>query len=312
MPEGTSNQNLIELLLDNNQPFPPRYLHIFSDMTRDDLEIIKSIWARIAVEKKINLLQDLEELLEADTLLSFDDLARFALSDEDPHIRCHAINLLWECEDSKLALQFGDMLKTDDSEIVRAAAAAALGKFVLMGELEEIPRKTADLTLDLLLKMHKSEHSEEVQREIMKSLSYSGKEEIAAMIQAAYSSNKKAWKVAALEAMGRSADERWENEVFKMITNPDAEYQFEAIRAAGELEIKNARPILLDMLAENSASEEMRCQIIWSLSKIGGEDVRETLQELLENSEDDEETEMLEMALDNLDFMGDIPPLDII
>ncbi len=38
---------------------------------------------------------------------------------------------------------------------------------------------------------------------------------------------------------------------------------------------------------------------------VGGEDARETLEDLLENAEDDEEAEILEEALDNLSFTDD-------
>ncbi|MBA4400239.1 MAG: hypothetical protein C0396_10315 [Anaerolinea sp.] len=41
---------------------------------------------------------------------------------------------------------------------------------------------------------------------------------------------------------------------------------------------------------------------IWSLSKIGGEKVRDTLEKALDDSEDDDEIEMLEDALENLQF----------
>ncbi|MHB0966907.1 MAG: HEAT repeat domain-containing protein, partial [Bellilinea sp.] len=47
---------------------------------------------------------------------------------------------------------------------------------------------------------------------------------------------------------------------------------------------------------------EIRMAAIWSLSKIGGEKVRDTLEKALDDSEDDDEIEMLEDALENLQF----------
>ena len=58
--------------------------------------------------------------------------------------------------------------------------------------------------------------------------------------------------------------------------------------------------MLLDLLEEEAQDPELRYATIWSLSQIGGEQVRETLEELLEETEDEEEAEWLENALDNL------------
>ena len=294
--------NLIEILQDLNRPFPAEYLHIFSDITAADLAEIKKAWPQIPILRKINLLQDLEAMMESDTLLSCDDFARFALQDDNPDVRSHAINLLWDSEDPRLTRTFGNILVQDSNEIVRANAASALGKFVLLGELEEISQRYFDQTLDLLLEHYDKEVFDEVKQEILRSLSYCGKQEIAKLIKEAYETNKKAWKIAALESMGRSADNRWKDHVLANLSNEDADLQYEAIRAAGELELKASREILLRVLAEEAGNNDVFYQTIWALSKIGGGSVRETLQDLLENSNDDEEIEVLEMALDNLDF----------
>ena len=312
MEEKDKTKNPIEMLLDISRPFPQQYLHIFSDITEADLTEIRKIWSRIAVIRKITLLQDLESMMEADTLLSCDDFARFALTDEDANVRSQAISLLWDCEDPKLAYQLGNMLESDVSEIVRAAAAAALGKFVLMGELEEISNKTFTHIVNLLLRIYKSELFDEVRLEILRSLAYSENKEIAKLILEAFSTNKKAWKLAALESMGRSADTRWQNHVMDMLESSDDDLLYEAVRTAGELELKPARTPLLEMLEEESDNDDLIYQVIWALSKIGGEDVYETLQELLENTEDEHKIDVLELAMENLEFLDDNPEMDII
>ena len=75
MIENKGATDLIKMLLDNSQPFPAQYLHIFSDITDADLKEVKKIWPQITPKRKINLLQDLEHMMEADTLLSCDDVA---------------------------------------------------------------------------------------------------------------------------------------------------------------------------------------------------------------------------------------------
>jgi len=58
-------------------------------------------------------------------------------------------------------------------------------------------------------------------------------------------------------------------------------------------------------LLEDEDDDEVSGAAIWSLSQIGGEDVRTYLENLLDQSEDEEQTEFLEEALDNLSFTED-------
>ena len=48
------------------------------------------------------------------------------------------LRMLWEYEDEKLIPTLIELLKVDFDPIVRSQAAAALGKYVYLGEIEEI------------------------------------------------------------------------------------------------------------------------------------------------------------------------------
>ena len=84
-----------------------------------------------------------------------------------------------------------------------------------------------------------------------------------------------------------------------------------AVQSAGQLELKAARKPLLDML-EDELDDDVFQAIIWSLSQIGGEDVRTYLQALLAEAEEDEEIEYLEDALANLSFTEDMEEFDML
>jgi hypothetical protein len=100
--------------------------------------------------------------------------------------------------------------------------------------------------------------------------------------------------------MGRSYDQAWDADVKRELRSAHADIQIEAVRAAGELGLESCQRILLDLLEDESTDSEIRAEVIWALSEIGGEEVRETLTDLLEKSEDEEETELIDEALDNL------------
>jgi HEAT repeat protein len=120
------------------------------------------------------------------------------------------------------------------------------------------------------------------------------------------------WLVSALFAMGRSANSHWKPNVLKMLTHEHPTVRAEAASAAGELEIKAAVPQLLRLLKDDDI--DVRMASIWALSQIGGAVVRPALEALLETTEDDDETNQIDNALENLEFteeMNDLSLLEI-
>jgi HEAT repeat protein len=296
-------KEVVTALLDNNRPFSPRYLHKFSDISPTDLEALKKIWLQINLDRRVALLEDLEELAEADTLVSFDEVARFALNDPDARVRTTAIRLLWESDDIRLVPVFTKMMVEDNEEIVRAQAASAIGLFVYVGELEAIPSFSHHQIEDALLKVLNGPDTPLVRRRALESLGFSSREEVPDLIRKAYNESDPQWLASALFAMGRSADEEWEDSILKNLDHSNPDVQVEAIRAAGQLELKSAREDLLKMLEDFEDMDiEQRAALVWSLSQIGGDGVREALDQLYDNIEDEDEGEFIEEALDNLSF----------
>jgi hypothetical protein len=78
------------------------------------------------------------------------------------------------------------------------------------------------------------------------------------------------------------------------------------------LALKSARPILLRMLLEEEEDDDVTSAAIWSLSQIGGEDVRTYLENLLDQTDDEEQIEFLEEALDNLAFTEDLDRFELL
>ncbi|MEW6092548.1 MAG: HEAT repeat domain-containing protein [Chloroflexota bacterium] len=298
-------------LLDESKPFPARYLHRFSDLEPADLKSVLEAWPQVSLRRKLALLEDLEELAETDTLMSFEVLAPPLLTDPEPGVRAGAIRLLWECDDPKLVPTYLHILNADESAQTRSAAATALGLFIYEGELEEISSDILHQVEENLLKAARKAKTTLVRRRALEALGASSRQEVPALIEAAYHRKESEWIVSALFAMGRSSDNRWEKNVLSKLHHPNDDIRTEAIRAAGELSMASARLPLLDLLADEE-DPEMRREIIWALSKIGGEGVRSTLEELLEAESDDEETDFLEEALENLLFTEDLNQFDLL
>lgn len=85
-----------------------------------------------------------------------------------------------------------------------------------------------------------------------------------------------------------------------MLKSDSAEVRAEAARAIGELEINKCVPELLALL--DDVNDDVRMAVVWSLSQIGGEGVREALEALFESTDDEEEADFIASALENLTF----------
>ncbi len=295
-----SIQELIQALLDEKNIFKPRYLYRLSDLEGSDLDEVTQTWPKVALWRRRALLEDLEELTEQDYLLSFEALSRMALSDPDPEVLMPAIRILWEFESPDLIPIFLKLLHSHDSAPVRASAASALGKYVYLGELGEIDVQLARQVEDELIDVLRGTWDDRIRRSALEALGYSGREDILPLIESAYYQGEDEWLSSALFAMGRSANQHWTQHVIDELDSPAPAVRREAARAAGELELKQAVPALLELLED--VDEQVRLAAIWSLSQIGGEGVQDELEQLLEMSEDEEESEFLETALDNLMF----------
>ena len=303
-PEEIPFQNILDALLDVNTPFPPRYLYRLSDLAQAELAELEKTWTEVPDWRRQALMEDIEELGGNDLILSFEGISRFAIQDPDPKVRSLAIRALWDYETDDLIPALIRFLESDGATEVRAAAATALGRFVYMGEIDELPTDTLRQVEDHLLQAVKGSDATDVRRRALESLGYSSREEVPPLIESAFYSGNNDWIMSALFAMGRSANEEWEPQILEMLESDSVELRTEAARAAGELEDRNTVPRLVELL--NDEEPEARTSAIWALSQIGGEGVRDILEQMFEDTEDEEEADFIESALDNLAFTEDM------
>lgn len=304
-------QNVLDSLLEDDKDIPPRYLIAFSDIDPNALKSLQDTWPRVKLDRKLLLLDQLNALANEDTLVCFDDLGRVLLMDTEPQVRTRAMRLLIECEDTKLVPIYIDLLTKDKDHRVRAEAASTLGIFVQLGEFDDIPAEVHHQIEDVLLEVVNGEDDPSIRRRALEALGFSSRAEVPVLIESSFNRQSPDWKASAVFAMGRSSDERWAEHVIRMIVSENQRIRLAAVQASGELALEAARPLLLRLLEEEFDDAVMGAAI-WSLSQIGGEDVRIYLQNLLDNVEDDDQAAFLEEALDNLTFTDDMASFDLL
>jgi HEAT repeat protein len=297
-------QQVLDALLDSDTPFHPRYLYRLSDLNQTELAEFETNWPRVPGQRRLAVLQDIEEITESNYLLSFEAVCKFALGDIDPSVRQVAVRSLWEYEDASLIPVFLNLLETDKDSDVRAVVATALGKYIYLGEIDEIPQRTLDEIVDKLLAIIDGSDATHVRRRALEALGFSSRKEVPPRIERAYNSNNDDWVASSIFAMGRSANPDWSPHVMDQLTNDSPEVRLEAVRAVGELEVRAATGELVELLDDED--DEVRMAAVWSLSQLGGEGIADILVDLLEFTENEEEAEFIDQALDNLAFTDDL------
>src|SRR5690606_4713598 len=136
-----------------------------------------------------------------------------------------------ESEDAALIAPFIDFLQHDPDPLVRAAAASALGRFVYLGELEELSEAHKRRVEDALLAVIGGGDDLEVRRRALEAVSYSSRDEVPPLIAAAYAAYEPKHRVSAVFSMGRNADRaRWAQHVRTELESAEPELRFEAAR----------------------------------------------------------------------------------
>ena len=311
-----SFQDALDLLLDEQQPLETDmlmpYTRFFSDITPSRLKAFQKIWEKIPSARKHALLAHLKDEDDFDLRYSFDDLALPLLSDADEVVRTFALRLLETYEGEDVIAKLLDIAENDPAIDPRVEAIALLGIYVYYGELEEVSPENLKKIEEVLLRIAKNEGKAKIRQAAIEALGFSSREEVPALIKDAWERDAAAWKASAVFAMGRSYDTAWKEEVLEGLVNENDLVRLAATKAAGSLSLAAARPILLRLLTEENEEPVLRAAI-WSLTEIGGEDVREYLYALLDEygDEDEEQIAYIEEALENLNFTEDVQNFDI-
>ncbi len=312
MAETLSFQSVLDHLLDSKKDIPHNHLQHYSDLDPKSLRLFLDVWPSVKPNRKLLLLNELLSHLDSDTLVSYEEIGKALLNDEDGEVRARAIGLLAESNDPKLASILIDIFLTDTDLAPRMEAANLLGEFVLLGELEELDKGQKIKIEDALISIIRSEENPALRKRALESLGYSSRDEMINIIETAFHREDPSWTASALRAMGRSHDNRWNDDVVSKLLDEDPRIRFAAAEAAGELNIREAAPIMLQMLEDEEEDDDVISAAIWSLSQIGGEDARIYIVNLIENTEDEDLVAFLEDALENLDFNEELDKFDLL
>lgn len=268
-----------------------------SGLSEAEVEEVEQLWQTLDTDYRRKLTRRMAEINEANVEFSYFGFGMMTLRDPDSEVREAAIDLLFEEESMVLMNRLIELAQWDDSTVVRAAAMSALGRFILGGELGDLPESETVRAQDIAVQFITSEDEDvDVRRRALEALSNSSHELVSEAIEEAYRGDERKMRVSAVFAMGRSYDEQWKPAVLRELGSNDPEMRYEAARAAGELEIDDSVPALARLAFDGD--REIQEVAIWSLGEIGGASALRTLTTLASNAQKDGDKELFEAIED--------------
>src|SRR4029079_3079137 len=125
-----------------------------SDLDNSSLQAFEPVWNKLSSEYKRKIITELAEASEDNFDFNYESLGYLALDDSDGGVRSAAIDLMWINESLSLMSRLVDLAENDASSELAARATSELGRFILLGEYEEIPEtesvRVQDVVINLL------------------------------------------------------------------------------------------------------------------------------------------------------------------
>jgi HEAT repeat protein len=277
-----------------------------SRLTNNEIKQVAPVWETLDPDYRRGLLRALTEMSETNFEFDYRSIGFLGLTDNYAPVREAAIDVLWEDETPELMRVLMQIAKNDEAAAVRAMAAMALGRFILMGELGDLPEREAAKAQEIVVGLlNNPDEDLDVRRRALEAISNSSHDIIPDAIKTAYESDERKMRLSAIYAMGRSYDSRWEKVVLRELDNHDPEIRFEAVRASGELELQESVPKLVRLI--DDADRETLEMVVWALGEIGGREAIRILNQMMvaaEDDNDDELVEALDEAIGNASIVG--------
>jgi len=280
----------ISELKNSDKPLSNVKLTELSSINSEELQLFKQVWPTIERKRRQQVVSRLVDLAEENFELDFDHIFKDCLDDPDAEVRSRAIEGLWENEEPSLINTLLNLLEHDSSEKVQAAAAAALGRFVMLAEHQKLHSSySSKIYQTLLTTIGDSSQALEVRRRALEAIAPMGSPEVERVISEAYHNGHPEIKVSSIYAMGKHCNPAWLPILLKELANADAEIRYEAAGACGEIGEEDAVPYLTNLVEDPDL--EVQLATIQALGKIGGTEAKNCLEQCL-----DDASEMIQQA----------------
>ncbi len=276
----------------------PEYSSLRALSAIDDrsLEELRTLWPELEAERRRELLASLSQLGSEEALLDFQRIHLSALLDPDTATRILAVRGIAVEEDPRYLGLLCSQLGSDPVPAVRAEIADALGGWVISMEFGLLSEEDAEeLQVVLTDRVTDIEEETEVRARSMEALGACSDETVGELIGETYEIGSERLRVAAICAMGRSAQETWLPILVFSFDDEDPEIRSTAATAAGLMLAEGAVAPLSLLLDDPELDVQLAA--IAALGEIANEEGERILTRLVRESSVGEVREAAEEAL---------------
>ena len=298
-----SLEKFLDTLADPDIPLSNSDFIEVSDLSPSELGIFARAWFRLSLERRRAIIALMVELSEDSPELDFCAIFKMCLKEQDEWVLEKAIEGLWEYEDRSAIPGFIQILGSDKSPTVRAAAAIALGKFALLAQEGNLLAKDAGCVRDnLMAVLQDPEENPEVRRRSLEAVAPFNTPDINDYVCWAYRSDDLKLKSSSIYAMGRTGETQWLPLLIKELENREPTLRYETANACGELGEEDVVPHLICLLQD----DDYQVQIagLNALGKIGGSLAKSALLRCIKEGDAALE-DAARSALESVEFLED-------
>ncbi|MDA0734249.1 MAG: HEAT repeat domain-containing protein [Chloroflexi bacterium] len=296
-------EQFVESLADPQVDVPTSDFIEASDLSPAELGSFAKTWFTIPAERQHWIISTMVDLAEDNPELDFCAVFKMCLKDRDESVLAKAIEGLWEYEDRSVIPSLLDILRSDRSEDVRAAAAVALGKFSVMIQEGKFLKRDADAILENLMSIVADENEAlEVRRRSLEAVAPFNTEEIKKYVSWAYNSDNVKLRSSSIFAMGRTGETTWLPMLIKELQHKEPTVRFETANACGELGEEEVVPHLVPLLQDDDYQVQLAG--LSALGKVGGPLAKRVLLRCAKEGDAVLE-EAARAALENVEFLED-------
>ena len=277
--------------------------HEVSDLSPEELGQFAKSWLPLPAERQREIVSTMVELAEQNPELDFTAVFKMCLKVSDEEILEIAIEGLWEHEDRSIIAGLVDVLGSDKSPKVRAAAASGLGKFPLLAQEGKLLAKDGELIHQSLMGVLDDEDEDiDVRRRCLESVAPFNTDAIQQFVEWAYTSEDQDLKSSSIFAMGRTGEISWLPTLIRELQSPEPTVRYETAHACGELGEEEAVLHLIPLLQDDD--HQVQLAGVAALGKIGGGMAKKVLVNCVKEGDAALE-DAARAELENLEFLED-------
>lgn len=307
-----SFDEIIENLKDGGATLSSKQIMRLSGLYPNELATLKQNWSKFHTQRIKGVLEDMELLTEDYPGVDFSEIFFLGLDDSNDEVVIVSIEGLWDEEKIEIGRKALTILHANPAPSLHVALSilSLLGEFIILAELDKIPASLANEIKTDIQTIYKNSPNESLRQRALEVLAGASDIDLDEAIDKAIHDFNDDWIRSALIAIGKSGKTTWNDYVFDNLDSPLEDLRIEAIRAAGELELQDA---ISELYANTKDGlKEIRMASAWSLSNYSDKNIQNTLQDMLENVEDEEEQALIEDAIDNHLVSSEMMSLDFL